>query len=43
MVSLIRTLYRLHRITASEVWSKADSHAITEQDALSICGPRPVS
>lgn len=38
---LIRNLYRLHRITAAEVWAYADAEEITEAQAVSICGARP--
>lgn len=38
---LIKTMYRLHRITAAEVWAYADAGDITEAQAVSICGPRP--
>ncbi len=33
--------YRLHRITAAEVWERADAGEITETEAAKICGPRP--
>lgn len=39
--NLIRTMYRLHRITAAQVWEYADAGEITEQQAILICGPRP--
>lgn len=38
---LIRNMYRLHRITAAQVWEYADNGDITEAQALMICGPRP--
>ena len=38
---LIRTQYRLHRITAADVWGYADSGTITAAEAVLICGPRP--
>lgn len=42
MFNLIKTKYRLRRITAIEVWAYVDSGTITESQAISICGPRPV-
>lgn len=33
--------YRSHRITAAQVWQKADEGVITAAQATSICGPRP--
>lgn len=39
--NLIRTQYRLHRITATDVWAYADGGTITEAEATLICGPRP--
>jgi len=38
---LIKTMYRLHKITAAQVWGYADSGEITAEQAISICGPRP--
>lgn len=38
---LIKTMYRLHRITAADVWACVDDGDITEAQAISICGPRP--
>ncbi len=38
---LIRNMYRLHKITAAQVWAYADSGEITEAQAVKICGPRP--
>ncbi len=38
---VIRTRYRLHKITASDVWAYADAGTITEAEAVLICGPRP--
>ena len=37
---LIKTMYRMHRITAAQVWEYVDSGDITEAQAISICGPR---
>lgn len=41
LFNVIRTRYRLHRITALEVWAYADNGDITEPEAIQICGPRP--
>lgn len=38
---LIKTMYRIRRITAAQVWEYADAGEITEAQAVSICGPRP--
>ena len=38
---LIKTMYRMHRITAAQVWEYVDSGDITEAQAISSCGPRP--
>lgn len=38
---LIKAMYRLHKITAAQVWECADAGDITESKAVSICGPRP--
>ena len=38
---LIKTMYRMHRITAAQVWEYVDGGDITEAQAISICGPRP--
>lgn len=40
---LIKTMYRLHRITAAQVWEYVDNGEITSAQAISICGPRPVA
>ncbi len=42
MFALIKMKYRLHKITAAQVWEYADNGVITEAQALSICGPRPI-
>ena len=42
LFSIIRTRYRLHKITAVEVWAYVDNGDITESEAIQICGPRPV-
>lgn len=41
MFAIIRTRYRLHKITAVDVWAYADEGTITAQQANMICGPRP--
>ena len=41
MFNLIKTKYRLHKITAIDVWNYADEGIITEDQAILICGPRP--
>lgn len=41
MFNLIRMQYRLRKITAADVWTKADEGIITEAQATIICGPRP--
>lgn len=38
---IIRTRYRLHKITAVEVWAYVDSGELTASEAVQICGPRP--
>lgn len=41
MFAIIRTRYRLGKITAARVWQYADEGVITETQAVQICGPRP--
>lgn len=41
MFYILLTSYRLHRVTAVQVWEKADEGVITATQAASICGPRP--
>ncbi len=41
MYNLIKMRYRLHKITAAQVWEYVDSGEITAQQATTICGPRP--
>lgn len=41
MYNLIRTRYKLHKITAADVWAYADEGEITAEQATLICGPRP--
>lgn len=42
MFALIKMKYRMKRITADQVWAYFDNGAITREQAVSICGPRPV-
>ena len=37
---LIKFMYVMKRITAEDVWAKADAGIITETQAATICGPR---
>lgn len=39
--SIIRVKYRLHEITALDVWGYVDDGKITAAQAVTICGPRP--
>lgn len=41
MYAIIRTRYRLHKITALDVWAYVDDGTITATQAIMICGPRP--
>lgn len=41
MYKFIRIQYELGKLTAAQVWEKADAGAITEAQAMSTCGPRP--
>lgn len=41
MFYILLMAYRKHRITAAQVWEKADDGVITATQAASICGPRP--
>ena len=41
MVYILLMAYRQRRITAAQVWKKADEGVITVTQAASICGPRP--
>lgn len=43
LFNVIRTRYRLHKITAVEVWAYVDSGELTEAQAIQICGPRPAT
>lgn len=42
MYALIKLKYRMKKITAAQVWDYADEGQITEEQAATICGPRPV-
>ena len=41
--NFIRTQYRMHKLTAAQVWTatEGDEPKITEEQAMTICGPRP--
>lgn len=41
MFAIIKTKYKLHKITAADVWQYADDGVITAAQAVLICGPRP--
>lgn len=41
MYLFLLTAYRSRRITAAQVWKKADDGVITTAQATSICGPKP--
>ncbi len=36
-------MYRIQRITAAQVWTYADKGEITNDEAVQICGPRPLT
>lgn len=40
-MSIWLLLYRMKKITAAQIWEKADAGVISAEDALKICGPRP--
>lgn len=40
-MSIWALLYRMGKITAAQLWEKVDAGALTAEDALKICGPRP--
>lgn len=42
MYALLKMQYRLKKVTAAQVWAYADEGKITEEQAATICGPRPV-
>lgn len=41
MFTILQTLYKLGKITAADVWAKADENKITTEEAAKICGARP--
>ena len=41
MFTFVKLRYRMHKMTAAEVWACADRQTITEAQAAEICGPRP--
>lgn len=41
MEAFYKMMYRMHRVTAKEIWGKVDSGELTKEQALRICGPRP--
>ena len=41
MYKFIKSMYDQHKISAEKVWQYADEGKITEEQAESICGPRP--
>lgn len=40
-MSIWALLYRMKRITAAQIWEKVNTGAISAEEALKICGPRP--
>lgn len=41
MYKIIAMKYRMHKITAGDVWAYVDEGKITVSEAVAICGPRP--
>jgi len=41
MYEMIKTLYRSKKLTAAQVWEKADEGKISATEAAKICGARP--
>lgn len=41
MEAFYKMMYRMHRITADQIWNKVDTGELTKEQALRICGPRP--
>lgn len=39
--NFIRTQYRMHKLTADQVWEAVEAGRITEEQAVTICGPKP--
>lgn len=42
MYLFILSMYRQHALTAHQVWAQSDKGVITAEQALQICGPRPM-
>lgn len=40
-MSIWLLLYRMKKITAAQIWKRVDSGAISAEEAVKICGPRP--
>lgn len=40
-MSIWKHLYRMKKITAEQIWERVDSGAISAEEAVKICGPRP--
>lgn len=40
-MSIWLLLYRMKKITAAQIWEHVDSGAISAEEAVKICGPRP--
>lgn len=40
-MSIWAILYRMKKVTAADIWAKVDAGAISEEEAIKICGPRP--
>ena len=41
MYKFFKIQHDMGNLTAAQVWEKADAGYITEEQAASICGPRP--
>ncbi len=41
MEAFYKMMYRMRRITATQIWVKVDTGELTKDQALRICGPRP--
>lgn len=41
LFQIIRTQYRMHKISSVEVWLYVAIGNITETEAVTICGPKP--
>lgn len=42
MYALLKMRYKLRMINADDVWKEVDKKNITADQAVSICGPRPI-